>query len=111
MKKFLLLLSVLMLAGLIQAQTTKYPGTIKDLALNPVTAGKVQFTLSPPTDSTLPGTERFTPVAVSCNINADGTLSGFVGGVVSGPCTVISNTALGPSGTAYRICIQPYNQT
>jgi hypothetical protein len=110
MKKFLLL-SVLMLAGLIQAQTTTYTGTIKDLALNPVTAGQVQFTLTPPTDSTLPGTGRFTPIAVSCNINADGTLSGFVRGVGSGPCTVISNTALSSSGTAYRICIQPYNQT
>jgi hypothetical protein len=111
MKKFLLLLSVLMLAGVTQTQTTTYKGTIKDLALNPVTAGQVQFTLTPPTDSNLPGTRRFTPIAVSCNINADGTLSGFVGGVVSGACTVISNTALSPSGTAYRICIQPYNQT
>src|ERR1700692_2169608 len=111
MKKFLLLLSVLMLAGVTQTQTTTYKGTIKDLALNPVTAGQDQFTLTPPTDSNLPGTRRFTPIAVSCNINADGTLSGFVGGVVSGACTVISNTALSPSGTAYRICIQPYNQT
>jgi hypothetical protein len=111
MKTFFLLLSVLMSAGLTQSQTTTYTGTIKDLALNPVTAGQVQFTLTPPTDSTLPGTERFTPIAVRCNINADGTLSGFVGGVVSGPCTVVSNTALNPSGTAYRICIQSYNQT
>jgi hypothetical protein len=110
MKKFFLI-PVLLLAGLLQAQTTTYTGTIKDLALNPVTAGQVQFTLTPPADSTLPGTGRFTPIAVTCNINADGTLSGFVGGVVSGACKVTSNTALSPSGTAYRICIQPYNQT
>jgi hypothetical protein len=60
MKKFLLI-PVLLLAGLTQAQTTTYTGTIKDLALNPVTSGQVQFTLTPPTDSTLPGTGRLTP--------------------------------------------------
>jgi hypothetical protein len=71
----------------------------------------VTFTLTPPTDSTLPGIGRFTPAVVTCNINSDGTMSGFVAGVVSGACFVTRNTALSPSGTAYRICIQPQYQT
>jgi hypothetical protein len=92
-------------AGL--AQTTTYTGTIKDLSSAPVTSGQVAFTLSPSTDSTIPGTGRFTPSTITCNINNDGTLSGYVGGVVSGACIVTQNTALTPTGTSYRICIQP----
>jgi hypothetical protein len=112
MKKLLLLLmTVLLMAGTAQAQTTTYTGTIRDLSMNPVTAGQVTFTLTPSTDSTLAGTGRFTPTTITCNINGNGTLSGYVGGVVSGPCTVASNTALSPSGTSYRICVQAYNAT
>lgn len=105
------ILLFLLMAVPVAAQTTTYTGTIKDLSLNVVTSGQVQFTLTPPTDSTLPGIGRFTPTMFSCNINADGTLSGYVAGVVSGACIVVSNTAISPSGTAYKICIQPYNQT
>jgi uncharacterized lipoprotein YajG len=54
MKKLLLLLmTVLLMAGTAQAQTTTYTGTIRDLSMNPVTAGQVTFTLTPSTDSTL----------------------------------------------------------
>lgn len=100
-------LMMLLMTGTALAQATTYTGVIKDLSLNIVTSGQVTFTLAPPTDSTIPGVGRFTPSVVTCNINADGTLSGYVGGVVSGACFVASNTALSPTGTSYRICIQP----
>jgi hypothetical protein len=101
------LLALLLAAGAQAQTTTTYTGTIKDLAQNPVTTGQVNFTLAPATDSTVPGTGRFTPSTIHCNINADGTLSGYVGGVLSGACIVTSNTSLSPTGTSYRICIQP----
>jgi hypothetical protein len=100
------LLMFLMTAGAM-AQTTTYTGVIKDLAGNVVTSGQVTYTLTPPTDSTIPGIGRFTPVSISCNINTDGTLSG----IPSGACKVASNTTLSPTGTAYRICIQAYFAT
>jgi parallel beta-helix repeat protein len=109
--KLLLKLGWFIVAVPLCAQTTTYTGTIKDLSLNVVTSGQVTFTLTPPTDSTLPGIGRFTPSSTSCNINSDGSLSGYVGGVVSRACIVVSNTALSPAGTAYRICIQAYGQT
>lgn len=108
MRKFLL---ALLMTGSALAQTTTYTGTIKDLSLNVVTSGQVTFTLTPSTDSTIPGTGRFTPSAITCNINADGTLSGYVSGVVSGACVVASNTAITPGGTSYRVCIQPQYAT
>jgi hypothetical protein len=112
MKRIKLFLSLLALAlavlcGYTPAQTTTYTGTIKDLSLNVVTAGQVTFTLAPPTDSTVPGLGRFTPSTINCTINLNGTLSGYVAGVVSGACIVTSNTALSPTGTSYKICIQP----
>jgi hypothetical protein len=94
----------LMVAAGLHAQTTTYTGQIKDLALNPVTSGQVTFTLAPSTDSTMPGTGRFTPRTITCNISGSGTLSASGG---FGACTVASNTALSPAGTSYRICIQP----
>ena len=97
-------------AALGQTMTT-YTGTIKDLAQQVVTTGQVTFTLAPPTDSTVPGVGRFTPSTTNCNINPDGTLSGYVAGVVSGACRVTKNTALSPGGTSYRICIQPQYAT
>lgn len=107
MKKLLLLLTVFLSSIASYGQSTTYTGTIKDLSLNVVTSGQVTFTLTPKTDSTIPGTGRFTPSTITCNINSDGTLSGFVGGTVSGACTVAMNTAISPSGTSYRVCIQP----
>src|ERR1700679_2891580 len=88
----------------LHAQTTTYTGTIKDLSLNPVTSGQVTFTLAPSTDSTLPGTGRFTPRTITCSITGSGALTASNG--VSA-CTVASNTSISPSGTSYRICIQP----
>jgi hypothetical protein len=110
-KKLLYIWAIMLgtLPALALGQTTTYTGIIKDLSLNVVTSGQVTFTLSAPVDSTLPGIGRFTPTTVNCNINADGSLSGYVAGLVSGACIVASNTAISPSGTAYRICIQPYN--
>lgn len=105
MKRFLIIM--VLVCGSAAAQTTTYTGTIKDLSLNVVTSGQVTFTLAPPVDTSIPGTGRFTPSTVNCNINVDGSLSGYVAGVVSGACVVASNTTISPSGTAYRICIQP----
>jgi hypothetical protein len=51
------------------------------------------------------------PFTVSRNTNSNGTLSGYVGGVVSGSGIVTSNSARSRSGTAYRVGIQPYSQT
>lgn len=94
----------LFLAGSAVAQTTTtYTGVIKDLSQQVVTSGLVTFTLTQSTDSTIPGNGRFIPTTVSCNINVDGTLSAISGGA----CVVTMNTALSPSGTSYRICIQP----
>lgn len=99
------LLILCALSSPILAQTTTiYTGTIKDLSGNAVTSGKVTFTLAPSTDSTIPGIGRFVPTTIACTINADGTLSAQP----SGACTVASNTSISPTGTAYKICIQPY---
>lgn len=109
MRKILLFL---LMTGSGFAQTSQtYTGTIKDLSGAVVTSGQVNFTLAPPTDSTIPGVGRFTPTTIPCNINADGTLSGYVAGVVSGACVVTANISLSPSGTSYRICEQPYFAT
>jgi hypothetical protein len=105
LKKLLISIAgALVVAAGLHAQTTTYTGQIKDLALNPVTSGQVTFTLAPSTDSTMPGTGRFTPQTITCNISGSGTLSASGG---FGACTVASNTALSPAGTSYRICIQP----
>jgi hypothetical protein len=105
MKKLLLFLSVLLIATLAKAQiSTVYTGTIKDLSGAVVTTGQVTFILAPSTDSTISGIGRFVPSIITCRIDTDGTLSSSTGGA----CTVASNTALSPSGSSYRICIQPY---
>jgi hypothetical protein len=104
-KLLISIVGLLLMAAGLQAQTTTYTGTIKDLALNPVTSGQVTFTLAPSTDGTMPGTGRFTVRSVACIIRGDGTLASSSNGV--GACTVVSNTALSPAETSYRICIQP----
>lgn len=109
--KIAMWVGLLLCCGEVRAQTTTYTGTIKDLTLNLVTSGQIAFTLAPPTDSTVPGTGRFVPTTTYCSINSDGSLSGYVGGVVSGACIVVSNTALSPTGTSYRTCVQPYFAT
>lgn len=105
MRKFLVLF---LMTGAAMAQTMQtYTGVIKDLSGGVVTSGQVTFTLTPSTDSTIPGTGRFVPTTISCNINVDGTLSGFVSGAVSGACLITPNISLSPTGTSYRICEQP----
>lgn len=98
------LLIILALSSPVFAQTTIYTGVIKDLTGAVVTSGKVTFTLTPSTDSTVPGSGRFVPTTVTCSINSDGTLSAQP----SGACTVASNSSLSPTGTSYKVCIQPY---
>lgn len=105
------LLGLLVVAPLYGQTTQTYTGTIKDLSGAVVTSGQVLFTLTPPTSSTIPGTGSFVPTTIACSIGSGGTLSGFVGGVVSGACVVTANISLSPAGTAYRICEQPYFQT
>jgi hypothetical protein len=87
-------------------QSTTITGTIDDLTLNPVTSGKVVFTLKPSVDTTISGNARFTPgQPVTCYIQSNGTL---LNAAQTGACTVVSNTALTPAGTSYRVDICPY---
>lgn len=85
------------------AQTTTWTGIIKDVQNNVVTSGKVTFTLTQSVDATVPGGSRFVPSTVSCSINADGTM-----GIGTGACVTAMNTAISPTGTSYKVCIQPY---
>lgn len=100
MKKLLILL---VLSSSALAQTTTWTGIIKDVQGNIVTSGKVNFTLTQSVDATIPGSARFVPTLVSCQINSDGTM-----GIGSGACVTTMNTALSPTGTSYKVCIQPY---
>lgn len=93
-----------LIGGALLAQTTTYTGTIKDLSAAAVTSGQVTFTLTPSVDSTTSGSSRFVPTTVTCPINTDGTFSLQTGAA----CAVQQNTALSPTGTGYKICIQPY---
>lgn len=103
---------LLLMTGAAFAQTTQtYTGTIKDLTQQVVTSGQVSFTLTLPNASTIPGVGTFVPTTILCNINTDGTLSGYVAGVASGACIVTANISLSPTGTSYRICEQPYYST
>jgi hypothetical protein len=110
--RFLLKLALVGLATPAFGATTQtYTGVIKDLTQQVVTSGQVTLTLTLPNASTIPGVGTFVPTTTLCNINVDGTLSGYVGGTVSGPCIVTANISLTPKGTAYRICEQPYYST
>lgn len=84
-------------------QVTTWTGVIRDTSNAIVTSGKVNFTLAPSTDATIPGSSRFVATTTSCTINSDGTL-----GIGTGACVTTMNTALSPTGTSYKICIQPY---
>jgi hypothetical protein len=107
MRNRLILISILWLSASAFAQTTTITGTINDLTNNPVTSGKVVFTLKPSVDTTISGNARFTPgQPVTCYVQSNGTL---LNAAQTGPCTVISNTALTPAGTSYRVDLCPYN--
>ncbi|HEY6407296.1 MAG TPA: hypothetical protein VIY29_07510, partial [Ktedonobacteraceae bacterium] len=115
-RSFLLIRKLILLCGLVaiggpvaNAQTQTYTGTIKDLTGTAVTSGKITFTLTPSTDSTVSGTARFVATVVSCGISATGNPVAISDGVSA--CTVTSNLALSPTGTSYRICIQAYFAT
>jgi hypothetical protein len=109
------LFALLVLIGTVAAQTTTYTGTVRDLsgALTgipgaPVTSGNVTFTQLPSVDSTISGVSRFVPLVITCGLDGTGALKAQ--DLVS-PCIVTQNTALTPSGTSYKICIQPYFTT
>lgn len=105
------LLPLLVFAQVMAAQTvtTTLTGTIKDLAGNTVTSGRILFTssLKSGQDSTIPGTARFVPSTVTCLINASGNPVASPGGTA--PCVITKNTAMSPAGTSYVVNIQPYN--
>jgi hypothetical protein len=86
------------------AQTTSVTGTIKDLTNVAVTSGQVTFELKPSLDTTISGSARFSPSTVTCGINGSGAVKDQA---LSGTCTVVNNTSLSPSGTYYKVCIQP----
>jgi hypothetical protein len=107
MRNRLILISILWLSASAWAQTTTITGTIDDLTVNPVTSGKVVFTLKPSVDTTISGNARFTPgQPVTCYIQSNGTL---LNAAQTGACVVVSNTSLTPAGTSYRVDICPYN--
>jgi hypothetical protein len=93
--KLLLKLGFIVAAPLCAQTTQTYTGVIKDLTQQVVTSGQVTFTLALPNTSTIPGTGTFVPTTTLCNINVDGTLSGYVGGVVSGS-SVVPTLPTGP---------------
>src|SRR5882762_779693 len=97
------LLILFALSSPVLAQTTTWTGIIKDVQGNVVTSGKVNFTLTQSVDATIPGQSRFVPSLVSCTINGDGTM-----GIGTGACVTTMNTAISPTGTSYKVCIQPY---
>jgi hypothetical protein len=101
--RLLLILAALSLP--VFGQTTTYTGTIKDLSGAVVTSGNVTFTLTPSIDTTISGISRFVPLTTTCSISGTGTVVALDG--VS-PCTVTQNTALTPTGTSYKVCLQPY---
>ncbi|CAN5467055.1 hypothetical protein BH10ACI4_BH10ACI4_25060 [soil metagenome] len=103
-----ILLTCITVFGAAQSSTQIYTGTIKDLKGATVTSGRITFTLTPSTDITVSGTARFTPSTVSCLINATGNPVATNG---SSACGIIPNLSISPSGTSYRVCIQPYNTT
>lgn len=104
--KRLALMMVLLSALLgVSQTTTQVTGTVKDLSQAAVTSGKVVFTLVPSADSTISGTARFSPLAVTCLITANGSVKALDG--VSN-CVVTQNGALSPSGTSYLVQICPY---
>jgi hypothetical protein len=98
------ILTFLLLVGSCMAQTTTYTGTVKDLTNTAVTSGQVSFALQPGIDTTISGTARFVPTTSYCTLTALGAIKALDG--VSA-CTVTSNTSLTPTGTSYKVCIQP----
>jgi hypothetical protein len=64
----------------------------------------VKFTLRPGVDATIGGFARFTPLAVTCGINASGLVKA---NDLTNPCVVTNTTSLSPSGSYYRIDICP----
>jgi hypothetical protein len=103
MKKLLLLMIFAASAAFGQI-TTSVTGVVKDLSNANVTSGQVSFTLNPGIDTSMSGTARFTPTEIDCLITGAGAVKALDG--VS-TCTVTNNTALQPSGTSYKVCIQP----
>lgn len=106
-------IGVLGLSFYARAQSPSLPlttltGTIRDTTGAVVTSGRIAFTttLSGTQDATIPGVARFVPTTTYCSISGAGSPVSSSG---SGPCTVVSNTALSPAGTSYTVCIQPYN--
>jgi len=105
MRNRLILISILLCGCSAFSQTTTITGTIDDLTVNPVTSGKVVFTLKPSVDTTISGNARFSPgQPVTCYIQSNGTL---LNAAQLGACTVVMNTALTPAGTSYRVDICP----
>lgn len=87
------------------AQTTTYVGTIKDLANNPATSGRVTWTTNAPSGGAIPGTGFFVGTTVSCTINASGVPKYSVDGTSA--CVIANNSSLTPTGTSYTLCFQP----
>lgn len=99
----------LLCSGISFAQTATITGTIKDLATNVVTAGKITFTLKPGVDSTISGAARFLSQTVTCGISPAGAVVNWVNGAPgSSPCVITMNSALTPPGTYYQVNICGY---
>jgi hypothetical protein len=103
-KRFLAACGLLFSLAAAAQTTTSVTGTIKDLTNTAVTSGQVTFELKPSLDTTISGSARFSPATVTCGINGAGAVKDQA---LSGTCTVTNNTSLTPSGTYYKVCIQP----
>jgi hypothetical protein len=103
--KRILLLCLLLSLPLFGQTTSTITGTIESVEQQPVSTGKVTFTVSPNTDVTLSSIARVTTQTTTCLINSSGNLTNLTGGA----CVITMNTALQPSGSGYITCFWPYN--
>lgn len=99
MRAFLVWLMLCCASVAMPAQST-YTGSVKDSAGNAVVNGEITFT--PVHDIHALAVAVSMPDTIACHINADGSLSGFVQGKVSGACVVTAQV-----GLQYRVCVKP----
>lgn len=101
----LTLLAFVLAAPLCAQTTTIYTGTIKDANGKTATSGRITWQLNPPSGDVIGGSGPSGAKIITCGINASGSPVSIADGV--SPCVVTNNSSLTPTGTSYRMCVQP----